>query len=734
MIEIGECIRDKREAKGWSQAVCAFKVGISQSTLSRIENGHTVPNYQEVDALAGALDISIDSLRQTAAILRRSRGSAASSDHSEFLASDARVDDKPVHELAAISSVRPLYGRDDEIELIMRALWAPFKRIVVLEGIAGVGKTALALRIFASSQSTGRCSFDLWISAKGRASLGCNAILDDIALRLDFPYLVRLPYDDKEANIISLFLDRPALIVLDEFENIPEPEKQSVIAMFLRFPGTCRFLVTSQMSLGMQALASEDFEIRRISGLPSAASIALLRNERQRLGIEHLVLDEILPSLHHAVAGNALALKLAIAQLRTSADEPANFVAGASAAGEDMFLYLFEKAWNVMPPRAQAALIALPLLAGHFTKDALAAIAGLPEHEQDAADDLSRLLLIEPLLEHRHLVGRFDAHQLVRTFANLKLRQSGQSHDLLARLADFHIAYSRANEVRFWEGREAYSHLEMEWPNIASTMALLRDAGEHDRFVTLCLHVIDFLIVRGDWLTCFHYGAEAAAIARKQGDLVSHAWLLVHAQGYLLANTGEPNKAITLLKRALVIYRRLGDVAGEAEAARNLGRAYRKAGKFKPAMVCYQCSLSRAEELQNSKLIALALNEIGKLKRDLQAFEEAKDIFSSALLAIGEADSSIRAGILCNQSGVSLALGLEREALDEAQRSLDFFHQIDNKEGIATSSQRLALLHRDSNRTEALRHAKRSYFEYSRLGMAEELAALDMAFGTLLDE
>ena len=82
-----------------------------------------------------------------------------------------------------------LFGRQAEISLIRTNL-VLLKTIIVLEGIGGVGKSAIAEEIY--NEQSGSIEPSLWISAKGRPHLDCNEILDEIALRLDFPYFTQL--------------------------------------------------------------------------------------------------------------------------------------------------------------------------------------------------------------------------------------------------------------------------------------------------------------------------------------------------------------------------------------------------------------------------------------------------------------------------------------------------------------------------------------------------------------
>lgn len=769
MSEVGELIKKARIEKGWSQLDLANKTGLSQGTISRIESGVTTPNYQSIATLSSVLSLPVALLNEKSATQRQafrsgraevgsepaSGPSGSAIDHSdEAVATPSRFPTNtstgthPYHSDGPATSTerasndvarstrgrRKLYGRKSELTYVLNLLAESKKAIIVLQGIAGVGKTAIAESVILAAESTQATDLTVWISAKGRQHLNCSDILDDIALRLDYPYLIRLPHKEKEEGINQLLRTQRSLVVLDELENFDPVERDNVINMFLRLPGTCQFLVTTQISPGMAALANNEIKVLPIAGLDISAGAKLLQHERDRLQLQQIVPDEVFPTLHAALAGNALALKLAIAQFRIAAEDPKSFVEGTSAAGKDMFSYLFNKAWANMSSSAQSAFTAVSLFAGDFSKKALAATAGVSGDDSEAIDDIIRLLLIEPLLNDVQSLGRLDAHQLVRSFARVKLRQSGQEEVFLRNLAMYYVEYCKTHEVRFWEGREAYGYLEKERENIVSIMSLLEETHHDSAFVELTKRMIDFLIVRGDWKTCFDSGSRAGALARKLGDRESYAWLLVHSQGYLLVNTGETEKGISCLQRAFLTYKRLRNDSGQSEAARNLGRAYRKRNRLQAALNFYECSLSLAKKQKDARLEALALNEIGKLERDRGNPEQAKQFFDDALSTLGDADSSIRAGILCNLSGVSMELGLDRNAADEAKASLDFFLQIDNKEGIATSSHRLALINKGVSKLDALEYAKKAAFEYSRLGMAAELAALEHAFGGVNDD
>jgi ribosome-binding protein aMBF1 (putative translation factor) len=53
---LGKKVREAREARGWSQAQLAARVGISQPAIARLELGSTEPRVSTLHRIAAALD------------------------------------------------------------------------------------------------------------------------------------------------------------------------------------------------------------------------------------------------------------------------------------------------------------------------------------------------------------------------------------------------------------------------------------------------------------------------------------------------------------------------------------------------------------------------------------------------------------------------------------------------------------------------------------------------------
>ena len=62
MAELANRVREAREAKGWTQAQLAERIGVSRKTVNTVENGVFVPSTVVALKLAVALGTSVEAL------------------------------------------------------------------------------------------------------------------------------------------------------------------------------------------------------------------------------------------------------------------------------------------------------------------------------------------------------------------------------------------------------------------------------------------------------------------------------------------------------------------------------------------------------------------------------------------------------------------------------------------------------------------------------------------------
>jgi len=58
-VDIGNRLREVRQAKGLSQATIRERTGLTFAYISRVENGHSTPSLQAVEKWANALEVEV---------------------------------------------------------------------------------------------------------------------------------------------------------------------------------------------------------------------------------------------------------------------------------------------------------------------------------------------------------------------------------------------------------------------------------------------------------------------------------------------------------------------------------------------------------------------------------------------------------------------------------------------------------------------------------------------------
>lgn len=151
---------------------------------------------------------------------------------------------------------RKLVGRDVLVDEAMAALLDPSGRwIVAIDGMGGIGKTALAREIADRCWKEDHFGAVVWMSAarseptpaahREISMLNFEAVLDTIARELEEPGISKLKTKrEKESRVRELLREQQALVVLDNLETAEEPQNR--IARQLRpLLGPSKALLTS---------------------------------------------------------------------------------------------------------------------------------------------------------------------------------------------------------------------------------------------------------------------------------------------------------------------------------------------------------------------------------------------------------------------------------------------------------------------------------------------------------
>jgi DNA-binding SARP family transcriptional activator/tetratricopeptide (TPR) repeat protein len=508
----------------------------------------------------------------------------------------------PVPRLAG--RVRELAALDD---LLGAATVAPTTVVLAtVSGTAGVGKTALAA--YWAHRVAGRFSDgQLYLNLRGYDPSGpalapaeaIRSLLDSLGVPAG---QVPLRFDAQVGLYRSLLAGRRVLIVLDNARDAGQ-----VRPLLPGSPG-CLVVVTSRDQLGGLA-ATDGARPLHVDLLSPDESRDLLAH---RLGAGRVAsdvgaVDEIirrcarLPLALSIVAARAAChetfpLSAVVAELTASEQSVAPF-AGDDPASD--LRAVFSWSYRTLSPPAARLFRLLSVNPGHDISAAtLASLAGVtPERTRPQVAELVRAHL---LIEHRP--GRYTMHDLLCGYADETGRALDSDRRRQAarrRVLDHFLHSARAAGHRQHPHRDP---LTVDAPRPGTTpeefadhdAALAWFAAEHVGLLRavdvaaangldghawrLAWCMWTYLDRQGHWSDMEAVGTTALAAARRSVDPIAPALMHRMLAAAFLARQ-EYAEARNHLDRAMVLYDRAGDLAGQAHLQHNLGYLHERRGE-----------------------------------------------------------------------------------------------------------------------------------------------------------
>lgn len=302
-------------------------------------------------------------------------------------------------------------------------------RMVSIEGIGGIGKTAAARAFVSLPETSSHWPNILWISARqavlddsGHLSIVQNAassledITDRLADQLGIGYLSSKPVKEKMDGIQAALNLQPYLVVIDNLETVDDSIE--LIPALAKFSGTSRFLITSR-----QTLRTYPFVYTfQLSELNDQSSFELLELETSRRGRSSQVEKNQFADLYSVIGGIPLAIKLVAAQLhiRPLAEILKEFK-NANRGVEDFYRYIYWKIWQDLSDPAHRLLLSF-LSADPEGEDLgfLQVMSGQTEEEFfQAVEELDQVSLLE--ISGTSSEPHYRLHRLTVTFLQTEL-------------------------------------------------------------------------------------------------------------------------------------------------------------------------------------------------------------------------------------------------------------------------------------------------------------------------
>jgi DNA-binding SARP family transcriptional activator len=608
-------------------------------------------------------------------------------------------------------------GRADALATLDALADAP-GRLLAIVGMAGVGKTALAVQ-WAARAADQFPDGQLYVDLQGFAPVPPLRPVDALAVllrALGVPTAL-VPADQAEAaaRFRSLLAGRRVLVLLD---NTIDAEQVRPLLAGASAEG-CTVVVTSRDRL--TGLVARDGARRlRLNTLAPDESRSLLRNMlgADRVDAEPAAVDRLAEVCGHL----PLALRIAGAQL---ADEPWRSVSDHAtrlAQGDPVERLAIDgdtavtirTAFGLSYERQSPAARAMFRLLGvapvrDVTAPAAAALAGIDAAE--AATLLRRLAAAHLVDEHRS--GRYAVHDLLRNYAAALARQTDDAAaresavrrllahyaELVARAAALLISGAvppsggPAPSGAPGTAAEALAWQDDERANLVTAVRHAAAHGPRADAVRLALGLRPYFDRRrhmADWLAV---GRAGVAASRRGGDREVEAATYVNL-AWAHYGLARYRRCAALARRAIAVCAEIGSPGGEADARATLGFVLSLMGRCEESVRELRLAWTLRHrigdvlgEAGTNNLLSHVYREVGDLEPAVHAAGEALRVFRAAGRPVGTANAA-------TSLGEALVL---RGDLDAARGHLlaavDVHRQHGNRPGEAVALTCIALMY-----------------------------------------
>jgi tetratricopeptide (TPR) repeat protein/transcriptional regulator with XRE-family HTH domain len=687
-------------AAGLTQEELAARSGLAVRTIREMERGRSARPYQRsVRALADALSLTVAQRDELISLARGNPGGVRA---------------RPPSPSQLPAGVAGFVGRESELavldDLLARAREATAAGTVVIsaiEGMAGAGKTALAVH-WARRAATHFPDGQIYLNLRGFGPSGTpmpaaeavGELLDALGVAPER----RPPGTDAQAALYrSVAAGRRLLVVLDNARNPGQ-----VRPLLPGSPG-CLVLVTSRASLaGLAVSESADRLTLDVLSVDEARQLLAARLGSERVSAEPGAVDELI-----RLCGR-LPLALAIAAAR-AAGHPGFPLAGLAAElrdetgrldaleagdpGSDIRA-VFSWSYRGLSEPAARMFRALGAHPGPDVSAAAAASAGgipLPAARRCVRELVQAHLLAE------HLPCRFGFHDLLRAYAAEQASADGDGQAVLElkhRALDhyLHTAYRAAMLIQpqrdpltltgpqpgvvpeaLADAAQAQAWLQAEYRVLLGAVTPAVEAGFDVHAWQIPWTLAGFLDWRGHWHEAARIQRIALDATVRLGSVADQA-----VACRLLATTcgrlGDYEEAQAHLQNCVRLSRQLADPICEARARQNLAWVAERQGRYADSRdqlvrVCelFAAAGDRSGEASARGAIGLCLLLLGDYEAARSLCREALVLLRELGMRHGEAHAWDNIGHAEHQ------LGRHAEAADCYQRALSIFRELGHR-------------------------------------------------------
>ncbi len=500
-------------------------------------------------------------------------------------------------------------GREYELKTILQSLQPTSRTFIIgIEGIGGIGKSALAIETSYLCIENDLFESVIWISAKESIltlhgiepvipeAKTLSDILITIGTNLGNPTIGNLAIKDQIQRAYNLLSRCSTLLILDNFESLSKAEQRDILDFLRNSPMTLKVIITSRERVA-------EGQIIRLQGLSFEESTALLDWEARQKHI-HLTKDQS-KYLIDLTGGLPLALLWVQGQIAVLGYSVTQVLDKLSLDADVPILqYCFNHSWNLLGQlEAKKLLFVLALQPESVSRIALKEIAGIDDND-NFENALSELLQLS-LIEYEHNNDYFSILPLTRRY----IRSQFSSNRKFIKQAELKTAQYYVNllaqKSSFKEWR-SYDELLVDRNNILSVAQWCYKSVEKKQ-------------------------GSTGTLTKQSRNIAETLVQIGTTFGSVLWQRAYWYDRMTLAHAALSAAKLIPDWKAVSTFARNIAWIYFYQGDNLRALFWAEEALSATTKTEDRLLIAAAKRSLGAVELRLGNFERSEKLLLEVL-------------------------------------------------------------------------------------------------------
>ena len=720
-------LTEARTEHNWSQQDVADRIGTTHLNVSRWERGLTKPGPYFRSKLCSLFGKSEQELDLTSTLASNAAVTTAS-------ASSGALYDSAIPLQPAIH----LVGRDNELNYLKKRLLTSGNiALIALNGLPGVGKTALAIELVHDQEIRAHFSEGiLWAALGPEPNL--LGLLSRWGTMLGISSTEMASLSTSEAWAIALHRSigtHSMLLVIDDAWNVED-------ALTLKVGGpNCSHLVTTRFPNIATAVAADGATVLHELGedegvtlLRMLAPSVIDREEQKAHDLVHAVggLPLALTLMGnylrmHAYSGQTRRIDTALARLsneeeRLQISEPRGPVERHPSlpAGTPLSLFsVFAVTDQQLDEQARAALYALsvfPPKPSSFSEESALAVANCPVDTLDALFDAG-------LLESS-VSGRYTLHQAIADYAQLHLQETTASERMVSYFTGFAEAHKKDYEL-----------LEQESNVILATLEIAFGLGRWAPLVRCACAFAPFLLSRGIYAVAEQHLQRAYDAAMTLGDSYGITSSLMYL-GQIAQKQGNYGQAETSFHEGLALARRIEDRELISALLADLGWVTWKQGNYSLSEAHLREGMILARQLGNRERISGLLETLGSVAASRGDYALSEKYLQEGLeLARKIGDREQICTILINLGATAGEQGNYAQEEAYYQEGLVLARQIGHREWISLLLMNLGeMIAEQGNTEQAEKYFQQGLLLARQIGHREWISVLLLNLGSMLQK